>query len=69
MTHLHTDHAGGLHHFPDSEILVSRRELAYASGLLGRLRGYPNQRWPAWFDPTPSTSAASVRAASRRACR
>ena len=25
MTHLHTDHAGGLHHFPDHEIVVSRR--------------------------------------------
>jgi glyoxylase-like metal-dependent hydrolase (beta-lactamase superfamily II) len=52
MTHLHTDHAGGLHHFPDNEILVSRAELAYAEGLRGRLRGYPNKRWPAWFDPT-----------------
>jgi glyoxylase-like metal-dependent hydrolase (beta-lactamase superfamily II) len=27
LTHLHTDHAGGLHHFPDNEILVTRREL------------------------------------------
>jgi N-acyl homoserine lactone hydrolase len=52
MTHLHTDHAGGLHHFPDNEILVSRAELAYAAGMRGRLRGYPNKRWPAWFDPT-----------------
>lgn len=52
MTHLHTDHAGGLHHFPDNEILVSRAELDYASGLRGRLRGYPNKRWPAWFRPT-----------------
>jgi glyoxylase-like metal-dependent hydrolase (beta-lactamase superfamily II) len=53
LTHLHTDHAGGLHHFPDSEILVSRAELQYASGLAGQVRGYPNKRWPAWFDPTP----------------
>jgi glyoxylase-like metal-dependent hydrolase (beta-lactamase superfamily II) len=53
MTHLHTDHAGGLHHFPDTEILVDRAEIAYASGVLGRLRGYPNARWPSWFDPTP----------------
>lgn len=52
MTHLHTDHAGGLHHFPDNEILVSRAELGYASGLRGRLRGYPNKCWPASFDPT-----------------
>jgi N-acyl homoserine lactone hydrolase len=53
MTHLHTDHAGGLHHFPDTEILVARGEIAYAAGLRGQLRGYPNGRWPGWFDPTP----------------
>jgi N-acyl homoserine lactone hydrolase len=52
MTHLHTDHAGGLHHFPDHEILVSRSELDYAVGLRGRLRGYVNKPWPAWFNPT-----------------
>ena len=52
MTHLHTDHAGGLHHFADNEILVSRAELEYAAGLRGRVRGYPNKRWPSWFDPT-----------------
>lgn len=53
MTHLHTDHAGGLHHFPNTEILVARPEIAYASGWRGRVRGYPNARWPSWFDPTP----------------
>jgi N-acyl homoserine lactone hydrolase len=52
MTHLHTDHAGGLHHFEGNEILVSRTELDHASGLRGRLNAYPNNRWPAWFDPT-----------------
>jgi N-acyl homoserine lactone hydrolase len=52
LSHLHTDHAGGLHAFPDNEVLVSRRELGYASGLRGRLRGYPNKRLPSWFDPT-----------------
>jgi glyoxylase-like metal-dependent hydrolase (beta-lactamase superfamily II) len=51
LSHLHTDHAGGLHHFPDNHILVSRTELDYAAGLRGRLRGYPNKRWPAWFSP------------------
>lgn len=51
LTHLHTDHAGGLHHFPDSEIVASRRELDAASGLLGRLRGYLPHRFPAWFRP------------------
>jgi N-acyl homoserine lactone hydrolase len=53
LTHLHTDHAGGLAHFPDNEILVTRAELQYSLGLRGRLRGYvANKRWPAWFRPT-----------------
>jgi glyoxylase-like metal-dependent hydrolase (beta-lactamase superfamily II) len=53
MTHLHTDHAGGLAHFRHAEILVARRELAAATGLGGKLRGYLPHRWPAWFAPTP----------------
>lgn len=53
LTHLHTDHAGGLLHFPHNEILVSRAELDYASGLRGRVRGYvANTHWPDWFAPT-----------------
>jgi glyoxylase-like metal-dependent hydrolase (beta-lactamase superfamily II) len=52
VTHLHTDHAGGLHHFPKSEILVTGTELDLASGRTGLVRGYPNNRWPDWFDPT-----------------
>jgi N-acyl homoserine lactone hydrolase len=52
LTHLHTDHAGGLHHFPHNEILVSRTEMEYGAGLRGRLRGYINKPWPAWFSPT-----------------
>jgi glyoxylase-like metal-dependent hydrolase (beta-lactamase superfamily II) len=52
LTHLHTDHAGGLHHFPHTEILVSRGDIEVASGRRGRVRGYPNNRWPRWFAPT-----------------
>jgi N-acyl homoserine lactone hydrolase len=52
LTHLHTDHAGGLHHFPNTRILVSRTEMEYATGLRGRLRGYVNKPWPSWFRPT-----------------
>jgi N-acyl homoserine lactone hydrolase len=52
ITHLHTDHAGGLHHFPDAEILVAGAELDTATGFAGRVRGYPNNRWPDWFAPT-----------------
>src|SRR5574340_510062 len=40
LTHMHTDHAGGLHHFPKVEILVSRTEYKLTSGLGGRINGY-----------------------------
>ena len=53
MTHLHTDHAGGLAYFPRSEILVTRTELGQALGRRGRLRGYLNNRFPDWFGPRP----------------
>jgi glyoxylase-like metal-dependent hydrolase (beta-lactamase superfamily II) len=48
---LHTDHAGGLHHFPRARILVARAEYQQAYGRAGRLRGYVPQHWPAWFAP------------------
>ncbi len=51
LTHLHIDHDGGLAHFPDSDILVSRHELRTARGWMGRLRGYLPNRWPTWFNP------------------
>ena len=47
LTHLHTDHAGGLHHFPRAEILVSRKEYAAARGLRGMLQGYLPSHDPA----------------------
>jgi glyoxylase-like metal-dependent hydrolase (beta-lactamase superfamily II) len=53
MTHLHTDHAGGLHHFPHSEILASAVEIGHAGGLIGRARGYLNQHFPDWLDLRP----------------
>jgi N-acyl homoserine lactone hydrolase len=52
LTHLHTDHAGGLYHFPNTEILVSSKEYQVALGLRGQLRGYLPHRWPDWFVPT-----------------
>lgn len=52
LTHLHTDHAGGLANFPKAEQLVSRSEYTYAQGTRGLLRGYPSNRWPRWFNPT-----------------
>jgi glyoxylase-like metal-dependent hydrolase (beta-lactamase superfamily II) len=58
LTHLHMDHDGGLAHFPNSEILVSRGELSKARGWPGRVRGYLPNRWPSWFDPVPLDLAA-----------
>jgi glyoxylase-like metal-dependent hydrolase (beta-lactamase superfamily II) len=51
LTHLHTDHAGGLAHFQGVEILVTRTEYHQASGLGGQARGYLPQHWPTWFAP------------------
>ncbi len=51
LTHLHTDHAGGLHHFPKSEILVARTEYAATAGMGGQVSGYLRNRWPSWFAP------------------
>jgi glyoxylase-like metal-dependent hydrolase (beta-lactamase superfamily II) len=51
LTHLHTDHAGGLAHFPHSEMLVFRLELESARGLMGQVRGFLPHRWPEWFSP------------------
>jgi len=51
LTHLHTDHAGGLGHFPNAEILCSRVDYEYSRGPLGKIRGFLPQRWPEWFSP------------------
>ena len=52
LTHLHQDHEGGLHHFPNAEFVIARREWQAARGLKGRLGGYLNHRWPEWLSPT-----------------
>ena len=51
LTHLHTDHAGGLHHFSKPEILVIRRAFELATGFMGQVRGFLPHRWPSWFAP------------------
>jgi glyoxylase-like metal-dependent hydrolase (beta-lactamase superfamily II) len=53
LTHFHTDHAGGLSHFPESEILVSKEDYRVARSLVGALVGYLPQHWPGWFAPRP----------------
>src|SRR3954469_19004631 len=51
QTHLHQDHEGGLHHFPNAQVLIARREWHAAQGLAGRLAGYRNDRWPRSLSP------------------
>jgi glyoxylase-like metal-dependent hydrolase (beta-lactamase superfamily II) len=47
LSHLHTDHIGGVGAFPAAEVIVSRVEWERAQGISGRLRGYLPQHWPA----------------------
>jgi N-acyl homoserine lactone hydrolase len=51
VTHLHTDHAGGLAHVVASKTWVHAGELNRAQGLGGRLNGYLPHRWPKWWRP------------------
>jgi N-acyl homoserine lactone hydrolase len=51
LTHLHTDHAGGLVHLAGSKTWVSREEWKRASGLGGKVQGYLPHRWPKWWQP------------------
>ena len=53
LTHLHTDHAGGLVHVTGSRIWVSAGELEAGRGLSGRLMGYLPHRWPKWLQTEP----------------
>lgn len=50
VTHLDFDHAGGLEHFPNAEILVHRPEYEFSCKFMGRFRYQPGL-WPSWFDP------------------
>lgn len=52
LTHLHQDHEGGLHYFPNAEFIVSDAEWHVASGFAGRMAGYLNYRWFDGFNPT-----------------
>lgn len=52
LSHLHTDHAGGVAGVArDAELIVSRTEWERARGAGGRLRGYLPQYWPAKLQP------------------
>ena len=52
LSHLHTDHVGGIDAFTHAKVIVHRREWEQATGLSGRVLGYLPQRWPAGLEPT-----------------
>jgi N-acyl homoserine lactone hydrolase len=51
LSHFHTDHAGGLAHFPQSEIVASKADYEFSRGFMGKARGLLPQHWPDWFAP------------------
>jgi len=53
LTHMHTDHAGGLHHFAESKIYVNMPEYKRTRGFRGKIDGYLPHRRPMWFTPQP----------------
>ena len=53
LTHMHTDHAGGLHHFPESDIHVHMPEFQRTKGFRGKVDGYLPHRMPRWLAPIP----------------
>lgn len=46
LSHLHTDHVGGIGALPGAEVIVSTVEWERSLGVAGRLRGYVPQHWP-----------------------
>jgi N-acyl homoserine lactone hydrolase len=46
LSHLHTDHVGGLEAFRTAEIVVGETEWRRFQGIGGRLRGYLPDHWP-----------------------
>ncbi len=52
MTHMHSDHAGGLSHFEGVEIILSEREAKIALSRAGAINAYFRQNNPTWLKPT-----------------
>lgn len=51
LTHMHHDHAGGLHHFPHTPIIVTRENFMLANSFKGRIFGCLPQYFPRWLQP------------------
>lgn len=53
LTHFHTDHVGGLSHFPGVRTLVSTESYRVARGIGGHINGYLPHHLPTGFQPKP----------------
>ena len=53
LTHLHTDHAGGLAHVVGRRTWLHALEWRRARGIGGQVHGYLPTRWPKWWNPEP----------------
>lgn len=51
MTHMHTDHAGGIYHFPEATFWLTDAENKASLGFAGQVSGYLPQHRPEWFKP------------------
>jgi N-acyl homoserine lactone hydrolase len=51
LSHLHTDHVGGLAPFAGADVLVSRVEWERATAPFGRLHGHLPRHWPQQLVP------------------
>jgi N-acyl homoserine lactone hydrolase len=60
LTHLHGDHAGGIPHFPRSEIVFARGEWEAAQGFAGEAAGYLPKHFPQWLSPTLIDGEAEI---------
>jgi N-acyl homoserine lactone hydrolase len=57
LSHLHTDHVGGIDAFADVDVVAGALEWQRATRLGGRLRGYLPGRWPPDVRPRLVTPA------------
>ncbi|MGQ0840836.1 N-acyl homoserine lactonase family protein [Actinokineospora sp.] len=51
LSHLHHDHADGLHNFENTRIVVGDENWRASRGLRGTISGALPKHWPSWFDP------------------
>lgn len=51
LTHLHTDHIGGMGHFPGKPVYASKTDYNVAISPKGSGSGFIKKNWPHWFNP------------------